>query len=164
MGNIKTGCTCGSGGHPRDCKLHPELYRLHIAELNLEGAISDDPSAQKAMDEMFKATSEALKIRNNEISKLQELVFKSVPTYKSSSLRRLWSKGTGHVGVTDYELWIRKLEWSALQHLIKLHTGAIDALRLRRRFLENEAERRHLHSEYGKHPLEVLFDPHGGIP
>lgn len=29
-------CTCGSGGHPRRCELHPEVYDKHIAELNAE--------------------------------------------------------------------------------------------------------------------------------
>lgn len=26
-------CTCGSGGHPRRCELHPEAYAAHLAEL-----------------------------------------------------------------------------------------------------------------------------------
>lgn len=29
-------CTCGSGGHPRRCDLHPSRYDAHIAELNAE--------------------------------------------------------------------------------------------------------------------------------
>jgi hypothetical protein len=71
VGNPATGCTCGSGGHPRECKLHPELYRLHIAELNLEGILPDDPDVRAAMDELFKATSEALRIRAAKIAELQ---------------------------------------------------------------------------------------------
>jgi len=161
--NMKSICTCDPGVHPRRCNLHPERFRLHVAELNFEEAVPNNPDVKKAMVEFFKAVSETIKIKNAEISGLQTLVFKATPTSKSSSLRRLWSKDTGHSGVTDYELWVRKLDWSTLQYSIKLHGGAIDALRLRRRFLENEAERRHLHSEYGKHPLEVLFDPHGGV-
>lgn len=27
-------CTCGSGGHPRRCDLHPDAYDAHLAELN----------------------------------------------------------------------------------------------------------------------------------
>ena len=27
-------CTCGSGGHPRQCELHPNAYERHVAELN----------------------------------------------------------------------------------------------------------------------------------
>lgn len=27
-------CTCGSGGHPRECAKHPEAYEAHIRELN----------------------------------------------------------------------------------------------------------------------------------
>lgn len=29
-------CTCGSGAHPRRCKLHPDEYDRHVAELNAE--------------------------------------------------------------------------------------------------------------------------------
>jgi hypothetical protein len=29
-------CTCGSGGHPRYCKRHPDRKALHIAEWNME--------------------------------------------------------------------------------------------------------------------------------
>lgn len=27
-------CTCGSGGHPRKCDLHPLALARHLAELN----------------------------------------------------------------------------------------------------------------------------------
>lgn len=30
---VKTHCTCGSGGHPRECKTHPDYYALHAAEI-----------------------------------------------------------------------------------------------------------------------------------
>lgn len=30
-------CTCGSGGHPRRCALHPEEFDRHCAELNEDG-------------------------------------------------------------------------------------------------------------------------------
>lgn len=29
-------CTCGSGGHPRRCDLHPGAYEAHVRELNEE--------------------------------------------------------------------------------------------------------------------------------
>jgi hypothetical protein len=37
-GNHWEVCTCGSGGHPRRCDLHPGAYEEHIAELNRENA------------------------------------------------------------------------------------------------------------------------------
>lgn len=161
MANPATGCTCGSGGHPRECKLHPELYRLHVAELNLECHLPEDEAATKAMDELIEATQAALKKRKDEIERLTQLVFTSLPNrFKSYSLRRFWRsppKG-GFGGATDYEVWLRSLDHLKLQDLIRLHTGAIDALRFRRRFIENEMERRHLHSSYGTHPAEFLFE------
>lgn len=38
-------CTCGSGGHPRRCALHPLSWDSHIAELNFLGAL-DDPEPE----------------------------------------------------------------------------------------------------------------------
>jgi len=29
-------CTCGSGGHPRRCDLHPDAYEEHTADLNAD--------------------------------------------------------------------------------------------------------------------------------
>jgi rare lipoprotein A (peptidoglycan hydrolase) len=34
---MTTKCTCGSGGHPRRCLLHPEFFEEHCRELTLEG-------------------------------------------------------------------------------------------------------------------------------
>lgn len=34
-------CTCGSGAHPKQCKTHPFNFDLHVAELNLYGALCD---------------------------------------------------------------------------------------------------------------------------
>ncbi len=63
MGNPATGCTCGSGAHPRACAKHPELYRLHIAELNVEAYLpEDDPDAFAAMDELTDAIQAALRV------------------------------------------------------------------------------------------------------
>lgn len=162
MGNPKTGCTCGSGAHPRECKLHPELYRLHIAELNVECHLpDDDPDAMKAMDELIEATHAALKKRREEIERLTRLVFQSLPSpFKSYSLQKFWHRppAAGFGGASDFEVWLRSLDHTRLQHLVRLHQGAIDALRYRRRFIENELERRSLHSSYGKHPAEFLFE------
>jgi hypothetical protein len=152
-------CTCGSGGHPRACKLHPELYRLHVAELNVENNLSDDPEARKAMDELNAATQEVLKKRKDTIERLTKLIFQANPNLKSYSLLKFWKKTQGGFGgATDYEVWLRSLDHIQLDHIIRLHTGAIDALRYRRRFIQNELERRSLHSSYGKHPAEFLFE------
>ena len=36
--NPAKACTCGSGGHPRTCKRHPDAKAAHILQLNYEGA------------------------------------------------------------------------------------------------------------------------------
>lgn len=93
----------------------------------------------------------------DEIKRLQKLVFQAGPM-KRSSISRLFNTtpAQGFGGVTDYEMWLRTIEGQELDHLIRLHTGAIDAMRYRRRFIQHERERRCLHSSYGKHPLEHL--------
>jgi hypothetical protein len=61
MGNPATGCRCGSGAHPRKCDLHPERYRLHVAELNVEAYLPEgDKDALAAMDELLAAITGAL--------------------------------------------------------------------------------------------------------
>lgn len=60
MANPATGCTCGSGAHPRDCKKHPYAFRLHVAELNVEAHLEDTPEAFEAMDELLAAIRDAL--------------------------------------------------------------------------------------------------------
>lgn len=35
-------CTCGSGGHPRECATHPEEYARHVAELDAEWSVNAD--------------------------------------------------------------------------------------------------------------------------
>lgn len=42
-------CTCGSGGHPRGCRRHPEAFTAHVAELNAEN------NADAAAGERFAA-------------------------------------------------------------------------------------------------------------
>jgi hypothetical protein len=160
VANPETGCRCGSGAHPRECKLHPELYRLHVAELNVEGYLpEDDPAAHKAMDELLASITEALKKRKDEIERLTRLVFQSNPNLKSYSLLKFWKEPkSGIGGATDYEVWLRSIDYRDLDYLVRLHTGAIDALRYRRRFIQHELERRYLHSSYGKHPAEFLFE------
>lgn len=98
-----------------------------------------------------------------EIKRLQRLVFQSAPS-KPKGLLRLWaSKPQGHGGVTDYELWLRGLDYKDLDKLASLYTGAVDSLRFRKRFVEHEVTRRHLHSEYGKHSLEHLTEVTKGL-
>jgi hypothetical protein len=147
------------------------LYRLHIAHLNVENYLDDLPDdadadvtkadAMKAMDELILATQAALKKRQEEIERLTKLVFQSLPSpFKSYSLTRFWKNPpkAGFGGATDYEVWLRSMDHTKLEWLVRLHTGAIDALRYRRRFIQNELERRSLHSSYGKHPAEFLFE------
>lgn len=31
-------CTCGSGGHPRDCAMHPDRRQMHCQEIDLLNA------------------------------------------------------------------------------------------------------------------------------
>lgn len=164
MGNPATGCTCGSGAHPRECKLHPDAYRLHIAQLNVEAYLSEDPevqeSAQAAMDELNAATTVALQTSRKRNEALARLVFQTNAVNGSSYNLETLRKRVGGLrgGATDYEVWLRKLEWDDLQNLARLHQSAIDVFRYRHRFIQNEAERRHLHSSYGKHPAEFLFE------
>jgi len=102
----------------------------------------------------------------DEITRLKKLIFQAVPV-KSYSLRKLWwprDKPKGFGGAGDYEVWLRSLDHSQIQDLIRLHTGGIDSLRYRRRFLQHESERRFLHSSYGATPAEALFDSSGGLP
>lgn len=35
------GCTCGSGAHPRRCRVHPDAYDEHVREINAEWAARD---------------------------------------------------------------------------------------------------------------------------
>lgn len=37
-------CTCGSGGHPRDCVVHPQGKELHALEISYDG-LKDSVSA-----------------------------------------------------------------------------------------------------------------------
>ena len=49
------GCTCGSGAHPRECRLHPESFRIHCAALSLEAHLDDSSEAQAAIHEYDQA-------------------------------------------------------------------------------------------------------------
>lgn len=40
-------CTCGSGGHPRWCDLHPKAFKEHIAEINTEADIDEREMIEK---------------------------------------------------------------------------------------------------------------------
>lgn len=45
-----TGCMCGSGGHPRECKTHPLAYVQHIEDLDLEARLQDLEDAASKHD------------------------------------------------------------------------------------------------------------------
>jgi hypothetical protein len=109
--------------------------------------------------------AEVVKQLQDENLRLQKLVFQSVPM-KRGGIGRLWprNKPKSFGGAGEYEVWLRTLDHSDLNHLIKLHTGAIDSLRYRRRFIQHESGRRFLHSSYGTTPAESLFDASGGLP
>jgi len=82
-------CTCGSGAHPRKCVKHPELYRLHVAELNLEGYLPEgDKEAFEAMDELLAAFREALKAAR-EHPKLQ-CAYANLPLDPSDPEDKYW--------------------------------------------------------------------------
>lgn len=67
------GCTCGSGGHPRACALHPESYRLHVAELNVLALVdeAEKQQAREAIDEFDAAFRAARDVRNVTIDHLR---------------------------------------------------------------------------------------------
>lgn len=149
-------CTCGSGGHPRHCKLHPDQFRIHVAEMGVESHFTegDEKEAYASMDE-FKAAIQAAEDRKDrEIASLKKLVFEAIPT-KNKGLRDLFkgeSAAGGFGGAPSYEVWLRTLDYREVSRLIRLHTSVIDSLRLRRRFVQHEEERRALHSQYGTYP------------
>lgn len=41
-------CTCGSGGHPRRCELHPDRYELHCLEMSYEVVREERDAALEA--------------------------------------------------------------------------------------------------------------------
>lgn len=38
---LREGCTCGSGAHPRECKRHPGRFEAHCRELDAESRLGD---------------------------------------------------------------------------------------------------------------------------
>lgn len=59
-------CTCGSGGHPRKCELHPWRYRMHCDELDLEGNLE---VAKEKNDVMIEALNSIVELLVNNSSK-----------------------------------------------------------------------------------------------
>lgn len=53
-------CTCGSGGHPRDCLKHPQGKALHVMTLNYESA-----SAEVSQ---LEARNESLLVENSDMA------------------------------------------------------------------------------------------------
>ena len=43
-------CTCGSGGHPRECAKHPLAKELHCAEMSLDNVTAERDSLEKALE------------------------------------------------------------------------------------------------------------------
>lgn len=39
---LRVPCTCGSGGHPRHCKRHPDAFEAHVMEMNRDLALEDE--------------------------------------------------------------------------------------------------------------------------
>src|SRR5688572_20334772 len=44
-------CTCGSGGHPRKCDLHPDEYYLHCFDLDISSLLEDNFYFKEEMEE-----------------------------------------------------------------------------------------------------------------
>jgi len=42
-------CTCGSGGHPRDCAMHPDRRQMHCQEIDLLNAYDRIKGLREAM-------------------------------------------------------------------------------------------------------------------
>ncbi len=46
-------CTCGSGGHPRRCFLHPDQYYLHCFDLDIINILE---SNEEELNEQYEST------------------------------------------------------------------------------------------------------------
>lgn len=155
-------CTC-SPAEPAKCKLHPEMYYFHLRARDMETLVAKHKGTelQTAWDRLSLSAQTVERRRTQEVEDLQRLVLKSTPT-KNYGLRRFFMerkrKPGGLGGASDYEVWLRTLEFRELSRLVQLYTSALDGLRFRRRFVQHEVERRFLHSSYGKHAAEDLFD------
>lgn len=68
--SIKPKCTCGSGGHPRKCSLHPWAYQQHIAELNHD-IVRDDTDDLIIRADKLEAELANLKKLVEQIDKVQ---------------------------------------------------------------------------------------------
>ena len=66
-------CSCGSGGHPRRCTSHPDLYAAHVASLGVDSRC-DDRFCEEQLDLASKtletAHRESLRIRDEAIKAL----------------------------------------------------------------------------------------------
>lgn len=101
-----------------------------------------------------------LKQLQRENANLKQAVFNSQPWRSQGYFKWFFQKSEPKVfgGADDYEMWLRSLDFSVINELLKLYTGVIDSLRYRREFIRHEIERRNLHGIYGKHSTEVLKD------
>lgn len=52
-------CTCGSGGHPRECVKHPISFELHCAEISIENMAREMATLEQERDEAIKRAKTA---------------------------------------------------------------------------------------------------------
>ncbi len=59
MANSKTGCMCGSGGHPRRCDLHPWAYSIHVLQIEYEQLYSGLEDLEEKLDSIQQVDSQS---------------------------------------------------------------------------------------------------------
>ena len=63
-------CTCGSGGHPRECEAHPFAFQVHCAELSLPQTKEDiEELTPRDVQELWRTYQRALEAEWNWIAK-----------------------------------------------------------------------------------------------
>lgn len=67
---IKAKCTCGSGGHPRRCRIHPWAFQQHVFELNHD-IVRDDTDDLIIRVDKLEAELASLKKIVDQIDKIQ---------------------------------------------------------------------------------------------
>lgn len=73
---IKPRCTCGSGGHPRKCKVHPWAYQQHIMDMNHDGLYDQVQELEERIEKLedIKSELESLKKIVNQIDQVQNMM------------------------------------------------------------------------------------------
>jgi len=77
-------CTCGSGGHQRDCKRHPWAMGLFRAEWNLEASEESLEDMERELESALSGEAAALE----EIEQLREENRKLKALHGDSGIRR----------------------------------------------------------------------------